>query len=361
MDSNEILTEFRGISTKIKNLQIKYDADLDALYTEIENKLKKELAGEDKFVEEFMKKMKENDPFSLTNSFPTLNTYWLNFLNNTASMKLKYNFGRTLKTLFTLKKQFFSEFFELSQRIITFLFTGSPKSWTEIAQYFRTYGTAKGIAWFATDLWVATHIGMPIVLGLYETFGNLVLLNFTSNKGEERQKVSIDLFGNIGNQYKSQYENEDGKVTKPSIFWGLLSPGHYYFDDLVLDYLDKSEKGEKRKPLVDWVKKPDWKKIKEDYKIPDSTQQKIEKILELPTKNEVDSALNNMKSELETIQQKADSTINAQKFQLGATEEGFKKFAGASYKSFNKVTTVGTKTDGTQWQYDESTSTWIPF
>jgi hypothetical protein len=82
-----------------------------------------------------------------------------------------------LKNTVTAKKEVWTELKQLISRLPSFLATGAPKTLGDIQSYFVKYGDVKG-AWELTkDIWMASHIGLPLSMAAVDTVYNLYYLD----------------------------------------------------------------------------------------------------------------------------------------------------------------------------------------
>jgi hypothetical protein len=277
---DKIITELRNTASKIKVIQDTYKVDVDALYKEIEDNLYDNVTDEKtkELLPEFMKKLKEVDPFAVGSWEEK--SYWLKFLNNTSTQLTINNIGRILKNVALLKKEVWGELFQLLSRVPMFLLTGVPKTLTDFQSYFVKYGDVRGFKHLVKDMWLATHIGLPLSIAVVQTIYNFLLLSFTPISGVPRETVWNDYITNLNNTFLNQYKFKNGdEPNLLSIAYGLLTPGHFIGLDVwnwFAGFSGRVERGEARpnkdipQRLLDVFKQ---------YKIPQTAQDSMLNVL----------------------------------------------------------------------------------
>jgi transcriptional regulator NrdR family protein len=277
IDNNKILTELRSAASKIKVIQDTYKTDIDALYKEIEESLSENVTDTKtkELLPEFMKKLKEVDPFALGSW--EQKSYALKFLNTTATQQTINNIGRIFKNTVLLKKEVWVEIKQLLSRVPAFLLTGAPKTIGDMQSYFVKYGDVRGIGELTKDIWLASHIGLPLSLAAVDTIYNLILLSFTPISGVPRETIWNDYVTNLEDDFFNQYKGMTGfydndKMNLLTIAYGLLSPGHFIAKDVwswIAEIGGKIET-EQMRPTTEIPKQ--LQDVFDKYKIPKSTQ-----------------------------------------------------------------------------------------
>jgi hypothetical protein len=254
IDNNEIITELRSTASKIKVIQDTYKTDIDALYKEIEDSLSDNVTDvkTKELIPEFMKKLKEVDPFALGSW--EQKSWALKFLNTTSTQQTMNNIGRLLKNAVSVKKEVWTELKQLISRLPALLTTGAPKTIGDMQSYFVKYGDVKGIKELTKDIWLASHIGLPLSMALVDTVYNFLLLAVTPISGVPRETVWNDYITNLESDFLNQYKGlpfiyDEAEINLLTIAYGLLSPGHFLAKD-VIDWIaeitGKVERGEQR-------------------------------------------------------------------------------------------------------------------
>lgn len=311
IDSNKILTELRNISSKIKVIQDVYGTSLDGLYKEIEESLMKNVSDSKtkELIPEFMKKLKEVDPFAIG----TLEqkSYLLKFLNSTATQQTINNIGRLLKSLVMLKKEAGGEIKQLASRLPAFLLTGAPKTLEDVQSYFVKYGDVKGLLYLTRDIWLASHIGVPLTMAGVDTLYNLLLLGFTPVSGVPRETIWNDYLTNLNNDFLNQYKGmrglyDEDEINLLTVVYGLL-PGHAYgvdFGEWLVGLLNKTEEGKSR-PKENIPQQ--LKDVFEKNKIPKNVQDSmITAIQNAPSADEAAKMVENSIGNTESLQKFKD-------------------------------------------------------
>ena len=297
IDSNELLTELRSISSKIKVIQDTFKTDIDALYKEIEEALKTNISDPEikEMIPEFVEKLKKVDPFAKGSMEEK--SYALKFLNNTATQQTTNNIGRIIKNIFVNRKEILTEVKQLASRLPAFLITGAPKTLDDIQGYFIKYGDVRGFVKLTKDIWLATHVGVPLTWATVHTIYNLLLLGFTSALGIERGTTWNDFVTNLEDDFLDQYKGlrgvyDEDEMNLATIAWGLL-PGHMYGADFVSwlkEKADAAEKGELR-PDEDIPEK--LQKILDNNNIPKNVQETLKKEIQTaPSEEEAEKMVN---------------------------------------------------------------------
>jgi len=254
IDSNEIITELRSTASKIKVIQDTYKTDIDALYKEIEDALSDNVTDvkTKELIPEFMKKLKEVDPFALGSW--EQKSWALKFLNTTSTQQTMNNIGRILKNTVSAKKEVWTELRQLISRLPALLTTGAPKTIRDMQSYFVKYGDVKGITELTKDIWLASHIGLPLSMALVNTVYNFLLLAVTPISGVPRETLWNDYITNLQDDFLDNYKGlpfiyDEAEMNLLTIAYGLLSPGHFLAGD-VIDWIaeitGKVERGEQR-------------------------------------------------------------------------------------------------------------------
>jgi hypothetical protein len=254
IDSNKIITELRSTASKIKVIQDTNNADIKAVYQEIEDALTENVTDIKlkESIPEFMKKLKEVDPFALGSW--EQKSWALKFLNTTSTQQTMNNIGRILKNAALRKKEVWTELKQLISRFPALLTTGAPKTIGDMQSYFVKYGDVKGITELTKDIWLASHIGLPLSMALVDTVYNFLLLAATPISGVPRETVWNDYITNLNNDFLSQYKGlpfiyDEAEMNLLTIAYGLLSPGHFLADDVIgwiAEITGKVERGEQR-------------------------------------------------------------------------------------------------------------------
>jgi len=254
IDSNEIITELRSTASKIKVIQDTYKTNIDALYKEIEDALSDNVTDvkTKELIPEFMKKLKEVDPFALGSW--EQKSWALKFLNTTSTQQTMNNIGRLLKNAVLVKKEVWTELKQLISRLPALLTTGAPKTIGDMQSYFVKYGDVKGIKELTKDIWLASHIGLPLSMALVHTVYNYLLLAVTPISGVPRETVWNDYITNLQDDFLDNYKGlpfiyDEAEMNLLTIAYGLIAPGHFVASD-VIDWIaeitGKVERGEQR-------------------------------------------------------------------------------------------------------------------
>jgi len=247
INSDTIVSEMRGISIKINNLKNELKIETDDFYNEIESKLKEVITDDEgkELIPDFMKKMREEDPYGPGSFFEK--SYAWNWWNNTSTSNTVKLIKNIFSGIFKKEVSTLKQIGELVQRAISFVFSGSPKSWKEFQEYTTKYGKKKGYAMLCRDLWIAKHIGMPLFWGTYHTIEQGIKNYYNSYFKDT--KLSADTkkawASEIGQDFVDMYKfNGEDEVTPKSFAWNLITPGHIYFFDL-FDFTDPVFQGKK--------------------------------------------------------------------------------------------------------------------
>ena len=254
IDNNEIITELRSTASKIKVIQDTYKTDIDALYKEIEDSLSDNVTDvkTKELIPEFMKKLKEVDPFALGSW--EQKSWALKFLNTTSTQQTMNNIGRLLKNAVSVKKEVWTELKQLISRLPALLTTGAPKTIGDMQSYFVKYGDVKGITKLTKDIWLASHIGLPLSMALVDTVYNFLLLAVTPISGVPRETLWNDYITNLQDDFLDNYKGlpfiyDEAEMNLLTIAYGLIAPGHFLASD-VIDWIKeitgKVERGEQR-------------------------------------------------------------------------------------------------------------------
>ena len=193
----------------------------------------------------------------------------MKFLNSTSTQQTLNNIGRIFKNALGRKKEVWAEIKQLMSRLPAFLATGAPKTLGDVQSYFVKYGDKRGLALLTKDIWLATHVGLPLSMAAVHTIYNLLLLTFTPVSGVPRETLWNDYITNLQDDFLQQYKWRDG--SEPDFFsiaWGLLSPGHMIGRDIwnwIMDFTGRAERGDARIPQ-------DLKDAFEKYNIPKNEQ-----------------------------------------------------------------------------------------
>ena len=251
IDSNEIITELRSTASKIKVIQDTYKTDIDALYKEIEDALSDNVTDvkTKELIPEFMKKLKEVDPFALGSW--EQKSWALKFLNTTSTQQTMNNIGRILKNTVSAKKEVWTELKQLISRLPALLTTGAPKTIGDMQSYFVKYGDVKGITELTKDIWLASHIGLPLSMALVNTVYNFLLLAVTPISGVPRETLWNDYITNLQDDFLDNYKGlpfiyDEAEMNLLTIAYGLLSPGHFLAGDVIDWIAEITGKGEQR-------------------------------------------------------------------------------------------------------------------
>lgn len=254
IDNTKILTELRSSASKIKVIQDTYKTDIEALYKEIEEALSESVTdGKTKeLIPDFMKKLKEVDPFAIGSW--EQKSYALKFLNNTATQQTLNNIGRIGKNALQWKKQVWTEIGQLLSRVPMFLLTGAPKTLGDMQSYFVKYGDVRGAVELTKDIWLASHIGLPVTLATVHMVYNFLQLLYSPISGVPRETIGNDFSINLEKDFLNQYKGitfiyEKDEMNLLTIAYGLLSPGHIIGIDVfswIAEITGKVERGEQR-------------------------------------------------------------------------------------------------------------------
>ena len=153
-----------------------------------------------------------------------------------------------------MKKEVWTELNQLISRFPALLTTGAPKTIGDMQSYFVKYGDVKGIKELTKDIWLASHIGLPLSMALVDTVYNFLLLAVTPISGVPRETVWNDYITNLESDFLNQYKGlpfiyDEAEINLLTIAYGLLSPGHFLASD-VIDWIaeitGKVERGEQR-------------------------------------------------------------------------------------------------------------------
>ena len=294
LNSDEMITDLRNTATKIGLIKEVFKADKDMLYNEIEGVLMDNLSGEAKEkAVKVMEQLREVDPFRAGRT----DEKWLSrsqafqFLDNTATQQTIYNVGRIFKAMFTKGMSVADELRELTSRAITFIGTGSPKSWKEVGKYFDELGPTEGVKKLALHIWYATHLGLPLGIATAQMFRNMLFLSTTAEEGTEHGTVENSWWSNFIRTLKEQYSGYPfyggDDFNAITAILGLLSPGHFFLDDIIRYMVgegDEIEQGKKRpeatpQQLLDLYKK---------YNIPEELREQIRIASESKTAEEAE-------------------------------------------------------------------------
>ena len=239
-----------------------------------------------------MKKLKEVDPFTIGSW--EQKSWAIKALNNTSTQQTLNNIGRIIKNTALWKKQVWNEIGELLSRVPAFLLTGAPKTIGDIQSYFVKYGDVRGFAKLTGDLWLATHVGLPLTMATVHMVYNFFQLIVSPFSGVERETIANDFITNLESDFANQYKGmrfiyEEDEMNLLTIAWGLLSPGHIIGIDVynwIAEITGAVERGEQR-PKTEIPQQ--LREAFEKYKIPKSTQDSMMRaIVTAPTAEEAE-------------------------------------------------------------------------
>ena len=284
INKDEIATELRNTAQKISIIQEMYSADKKQLYDEIERVLLDNVdeSGKEK-IPKLMEKLRDADPFRPLKEGERWisRSYAFQFLDNTATSQTLYNVGRIIKNGLTRNwSEFGKELKLLFSRIPSFLLTGSPKTWRDVDMYFDEIGPTKGLIRLTKDIWWATHVGLPLTIAAWNVLQNLYYLFFTPDKGEEKGTVEADVLDELGDAFLSQYQGypfgfgDKNDINTLTVVLGLLSPGHFFLDDVwnwVGGKGDEAEEGKLRPNMTP----QELINLYIKHKIPEALQEKL--------------------------------------------------------------------------------------
>jgi len=251
--------ELRNTAQKIHRILVKNEENqtaLDTLYEQIEKTL---LTVDDSEIRskvpEIMEKLKESDPFRKGSILEK--SYWWKFLNMTASQQTINAIARLITLKSYRNKTVGDDLIELVDRLGGWIASASPKRLGlvtgkgEFSPYWFRTNRAKGVLTLLWHLWVAEHVGIPATLALYDVVQNLVLLRFTEHEGTVYDDFKTAMAAAFGEEFVSEYENNNGEVTFKSFIMGLSlhKPGFFK----ILDYFDTTEQGLNRLKLPPYI------------------------------------------------------------------------------------------------------------
>lgn len=344
IDNNKILTELRSSASKIKVIQDTYKTNIDALYREIEESLSENVtdAKTKELIPDFMKKLKEVDPFALGSL--EQKSWAIKALNTTATQQTLNNIGRILKNTLLLKKEVGADIVQLISRVPMFLLTGAPKTLGDMQSYFVKYGDVRGLVMLTRDLWLATHIGLPLTMATVHMAYNFLQLVISPISGVERETIGNDFITNLESDFLNQYKGmrfiyEEDEMNLLTIAWGLLSPGHIIGVDVwnwIAEITGAVERGDKR-PTAEIPQQ--LRDAFEEYKIPQSTRDSMmNAIVTAPT---VEDAKKMVEDFIEKNNNKTPNPVTPTEKTIDDSDKGFRNWCDTqrpkrTYKSYNK-------------------------
>jgi hypothetical protein len=367
IDNNKILTELRSSASKIKVIQDTYKTDIDALYKEIEDALSDSVTDTKtkELLPEFMKKLKEVDPFALGSW--EQKSWAIKALNNTATQQTINNIGRIIKNAVLLKKEVGTEIVQLVSRVPAFLASGAPKTIGDMQSYFVKYGDVRGWVQLTKDIWLASHIGLPLTMATVHMVYNFWQLVKSPFSGVERGDIYNDFMINLENDFLNQYKGmrgvyEEDEMNLLTIAWGLLSPGHIIGIDVwnwLVEITGSVERGEQR-PTAEIPQQ--LQDAFEKYKIPQSTQDSmLNAIQNAPTADSAGKMVEDFYKK--TVKPVVAPVVD----KIANTEAGFKAFCLKNNYTFDGFGGASGRTKeknslGTyEWYWDMSSNTFKPY